>query len=264
MIFNSKQLEELENAHDSSSSFQDSEDSGDKSDGGDAAMEWRRQLVDEAAEAVKRAKSRPVDPAITYSVSSLLYDRESRRFGRVQASVPGYLRIAYLSGGEREYGVLDLEGYLTDFASQKKPSELAEQLGLSEDEVRDELEDIGLVAQDEDEDEEGAEAAPAGDAAASGDEVPAPAETQKAEAPAPKKPARKKRASKKAAAAAPAADTPAPAGDANPIDDPNSYIRQNYEAMSNREMARVTGLSEHTIRRKLGEWGLKRKKKPKK
>jgi hypothetical protein len=40
----------------------------------------------------------------------------------------------------------------------------------------------------------------------------------------------------------------------------NSYIKQNFKSMSNRELARRTGLSEHTIRRKLGEWGLKRDK----
>jgi hypothetical protein len=40
--------------------------------------------------------------------------------------------------------------------------------------------------------------------------------------------------------------------------DPNSYIRSNFRLMSNKEMSKVTGLSEHTIRRKLGEWGLKR------
>lgn len=40
----------------------------------------------------------------------------------------------------------------------------------------------------------------------------------------------------------------------------NSYIKQNFKGMSNRELARRTGLSEHTIRRKLGEWGLKRDK----
>ena len=45
----------------------------------------------------------------------------------------------------------------------------------------------------------------------------------------------------------------------NPIDDPNGYIKANFQEMSNRELARYTGLSEHTIRRKLGEWGLKRK-----
>ena len=47
-------------------------------------------------------------------------------------------------------------------------------------------------------------------------------------------------------------------GTANPIDDPNAYIKQNFHAMSNRELARAPGLSEHTIRRKLGEWRLRR------
>jgi len=45
------------------------------------------------------------------------------------------------------------------------------------------------------------------------------------------------------------------------IDDVNAYIKANYQTMSNRELAAQAGLSEHTIRRKLGEWGLKRKKK---
>jgi hypothetical protein len=48
-------------------------------------------------------------------------------------------------------------------------------------------------------------------------------------------------------------------GKINPIDDPNGYIKAHYQELSNRELARLTGLSEHTIRRKLGEWGLKRK-----
>lgn len=44
----------------------------------------------------------------------------------------------------------------------------------------------------------------------------------------------------------------------DPVADPNSYIRGNFRLMSNKELSHVTGLSEHTIRRKLGEWGLKR------
>jgi len=43
-------------------------------------------------------------------------------------------------------------------------------------------------------------------------------------------------------------------------EDINNYIKQHFKSMSNRELARRTGLSEHTIRRKLGEWGLKRDK----
>ena len=44
----------------------------------------------------------------------------------------------------------------------------------------------------------------------------------------------------------------------DPVADPNGYIRNNFRLMSNKELSHITGLSEHTIRRKLGEWGLKR------
>jgi hypothetical protein len=47
----------------------------------------------------------------------------------------------------------------------------------------------------------------------------------------------------------------------HPIDDPNGYIVNHYKDMSNRELARATGLSDHTIRRKLQERGLFRKTK---
>jgi hypothetical protein len=104
--------------------------------------------------------------------------------------------------------------------------------------------------------------------------APAPAAPVKAEKAAPakaekaaEKPAKAKAPEKAAEKADKAADKKAPAAAAaaktgkaiNPIDDPNSYIKANYSEMSNRELARVTGLSEHTIRRKLGEWSLKRK-----
>jgi hypothetical protein len=111
VIFNSKQLDELEQKHDGSGGLEDSEqDKGEE--GADAAMEWRVQLIEEGAENVKRAKARPVDESFQYDIDALLFDRESRRFGRVQVSVPGYLRIGYLTGGEREYGTLDATSYL--------------------------------------------------------------------------------------------------------------------------------------------------------
>ena len=53
-----------------------------------------------------------------------------RRFARVQRSVPGYLKIVYLSGEDRELGNLDVVGYLRDYGADKRLSELAEQLGL--------------------------------------------------------------------------------------------------------------------------------------
>jgi hypothetical protein len=96
-----------------------------------------------------------------------------------------------------------------------------------------------------------------------------PADKARAAAPAPAPAAvpSSKAAAAKAARAEKAEKVPEPKGKAaakgakaiNPIDDPNGYIKANFQEMSNRELARFTGLSEHTIRRKLGEWGLKRK-----
>lgn len=281
LMFNSKQLEELESIHDSTGAFEEeAEDSG-VEEVGEAAMEWRRSLLEEAAENVKRAKTRPVDPAITYEIGSLLFDRESRRFGRVNRSVPGYLRVVYLTGGDREYGLLDVAAYLQEYAANRKLSELSLQLGMADSDVEAELDRLDLSALEEDEGvpegEAAAEAAPAGAPA----EAKAPAAAPAVEA----KPAKGDKKAKKSAKAAPS--KPAPKKEAkveakpeakkerakkapppplkkgkkaNPIDDPNAFIRQNFQEASNRELARHTGLSEHTIRRKLGEWGLKRKK----
>jgi hypothetical protein len=377
MIFNSKQLEELENIHDSTGAFEEeADDEGGFDDVGEAAMDWRRGIIEEAAESVKRAKTRPVESSIQYPVHSLLFDREARRFGRVQKSVPGYLKIVYLSGGDREYGTLDVNAYLREYGAQKRVSEMSEQLGMADVDVAVELERMGITPLEEPEptpeelaaaptaaaptprtpkpppipktkkpkfEEEEVEeeevladdaeevddvddvidddvlalgdddeapqngkkgAKPAGKAPPPGKGAP-PAKMKGKEPPPPMKGAAKPALAKPAIAAKPAgkpvvdkkaeAKKPAPpptknekkpAGPqpkqapakqqapakaepakkgasgkgVNPIDDPNGYIKTNFQTMSNRELARLTGLSEHTIRRKLGEWGMKRKK----
>ncbi len=302
MIFNSKQLEELENINDSTGAF---EEEGDDESGfdevGEAAMDWRRSLIEEAAENIKRAKGRPVESGLTYPIGSMLFEREARRFARVQRSVPGYLKIVYLSGGDREFGTLDVPAYLKDFGAEKRLSELAEQLGMSEGDVGNELERLGITPVDEPDAEvtDGAEAADAGDGEDDVEEedavveAPVVAKGKKADAKAAKAPPAKaaKAAEPPAKAAKAKAEKAAPEPKAskadnakaaraqkaekpeksdgkkgakggkniNPIDDPNGYIKANFQEMSNRELARFTGLSEHTIRRKLGEWGLKRK-----
>lgn len=382
MIFNSKQLEELENIHDSTGAFEEeADDDGGFDDVGEAAMDWRRGIIEEAAESVKRAKTRPVEPSIQYPVGSLLFDRDARRFGRVQKSVPGYLKIVYLSGGDREYGTLDVQGYLREYGAQKRVSEMSEQLGMPDADVAIELERMGITPLEEPEptpeEQAAAEAAaavpipvpvprlpkvakgkpkieveeeeesddddvaddaddveasddddvaddddidvealgddaeeplngkkkPAGKAAAKaappakGGKHPPPAKAApppakgKAAPPAPvaksapkgaeklvargaqpppknekKAPPPSAKMQKSAPASAKAAPAKADAGKkaggkgVNPIDDPNGFIKANFQQMSNRELARMTGLSEHTIRRKLGEWGLKRAK----
>ena len=340
MIFNSKQLEELENIHDSTGAFEEEgEDDGNFEEIGEAAMDWRRGLIEEATENIKRAKNRPVEPHLTYPIGSMLFEREARRFARVQRSVPGYLKIIYLSGGDREFGNLDLTSYLREYGAEKRLSELSEQLGMNEVNVGLELERLGITPVDEPEAEEiavGADGAPTepeaavpqpskGKGAKAGGVVatatkgrkgtepleskalaaankkhttlpgpaalpekqagkqagkqhakhagkqPAKAETpvtaksttklsEKAKAAA--KPAGKTKLpepAKKKATPSPSSSSSSSSSKINPIDDPNSYIKAHYTLMSNRELARVTGLSEHTIRRKLGEWSLRRK-----
>jgi len=325
MIFNSKQLEELENIHDSTGAFEEEgEDESGFDEVGEAAMDWRRGLIEEAAENIKRAKGRPVESHLTYPIGSMLFERDARRFARVQRSVPGYLKIVYLSGGDREFGTLDVQSYLRDFGAEKRLSELSEQLGMSDVDVAIQLERLGITPLEEpdapeepevSEEEAVAAAAAAAIAAAiarkkggpvgppvalpasiapvvaakaarkgavvagpapapapapaaapalrkTAPVAAAPAKAEKVEKASPAKAKAPAKADKpvveKAAKASAAA--PAKGGKAiDPIGDPNNYIKANYAEMSNRELARVTGLSEHTIRRKLGEWGLKRK-----
>jgi hypothetical protein len=241
----------------------------------------------------------------------MLFDREEKRFARVQRSVPGYLKIVYLSGGDREYGTLDVIEHLKDQGANKRVSELAEQLGLPDIEVLHELERLGITPLDEPDEPvpppetPGAFAipperpvppplfaritpnavarTPKGAAAAvveddDGDRAEvarplggkAPHKPSFAAKPAPARALPAARAAQGAKpSSAPAAKgkglngTPAVAKGSkgvNPIDDPNGYIKVHYQGMSNRELARLTGLSEHTIRRKLGEWSLKRKR----
>ena len=137
MIFNSKQLEELENIHDSTGAFEEE------------GEDWRRGLIEEAAENIKRAKGRPVESHLTYPIGSMLFERDARRFARVQRSVPGYLKIVYLSGGDREFGTLDLPGYLRDFGAEKRLSELSEQLGMNDADVAIQLERLNITPLEE-------------------------------------------------------------------------------------------------------------------
>ena len=247
MIFSSKQLERIENIHDSSGNFdEENSENSNSVENADGAMEWRRGMLEEATENVKRSRTRPVDPKITYEVSSMLFDRESRRFARVAASVPGYLRLQYLTGGgDREYGLLNVDDYLNEFGAAKMGSELAKQLGLQLDEVLQHLENLGITPLPEKEDPKKRKKGE--DKAAKKNAKAAPAAKAKK-----KSDAKPKRASVKRGQGNGNSD--------DPIGSPNDFIKKHYMEQSNRELARETGLSEHTIRRKLGEWGLKRKK----
>jgi DNA-binding CsgD family transcriptional regulator len=352
-VFN-KQLEELESLADSTGLYDDQQEDDEEEVQAEPSMEWRRAALEEGYSRVKRAKGRPVDPNKVYEIGTLLFEPAEGKFGRVKRSVPGYLCIQFLRGGEREYGRRpDVETYLRENHRGKTASELATQLGLTETEVQGHLNRLGLVRVDS---IPGLES-PAGDdhakeakapkkSKASKDNIPGmveeefpssesrshkaqPAKGNKTKLPAPardeedvaplKEPLPPKGKDHKStlpqkaktqvptkapapvvanksvvgshktglpgksqvppvkvtgktipppvkgksqlpvkAAAASGKTTIPPAGRGMTAEDANKYIQKHFQAMSNRDLAAKTGLSEHTIRRKLGEWGLKR------
>ena len=276
MIFNSKQLEELESASDTSSNIFESpgESVAGTNENNETALAWRRAVLEEALANVKRSGTRPVDPAMTYEIGSLLFDRDNRRYGRVKRSVPGFLDIHYLTGGDREYGKLNVKNYLK-VGETKSVGELALALDAPESEIITKLKGLGLNPQMSQvvETVENTATAPQLDLVGEDFLAGVSRDLEKSDA-APRR-LRKTKAKGKATKeksknegnaldrrrkrAKQIADMPIPEDPANPIDDPNTFIRQNYFTMSNRELARAT--ASNTIRRKLGEWKLKRNKK---
>ncbi|MEW5854630.1 MAG: hypothetical protein AB2A00_37995, partial [Myxococcota bacterium] len=147
-VFN-KQLEELENLADGGSLYDDQQEDDEEEVQAEPSMEWRRVSLEEAYSRVKRAKGRPVDPNKTYEIGTLLFEPAEGKFGRVKRSVPGYLCIQFLRGGEREYGRRpDVETYLREHHRGKTAAELAAQLGLTESEVQGHLNRLGLIRVD--------------------------------------------------------------------------------------------------------------------
>jgi hypothetical protein len=283
-MFNSKQLEELESASDTSSNIFESpgESVAGPNDNSETALAWRRAVLEEALANIKRSGTRPVDPTMTYEIGSLLFDRDNRRYARVKRSIPGFLDIHYLTGGDREYGKLNVKAYLKEFGETKSVTELALALDAQESEIVTKLKSLGLNPQlghvvVEPTSNGTTKNSPQITDSILGefDNMPSAAPTK------PKKASKKSKAKqelelqqeleilkedgtandRRRKRAKQIAEMPVPSDPANPIDDPNTFIRQNFFTMSNRELARATGLSEHTIRRKLGEWKLKRNKK---
>jgi len=348
-VFN-KQLEELESLADSAGLYDDQQEDDEEEVQAEPSIEWRRASLEEAYSRVKRAKGRPVDPNRVYEIGTLLFEPAEGKFGRVKRSVPGYLCIQFLRGGEREYGRRpDAESYLRDHHRGKTAAELAAQLGLTETEVQGHLNRLGLIRVDHipgtesdghhhdkdvkvvpkekprriatkdiipgvnEEDLPGSEAmekkshkkivqqaksklpSPADDDLES---RPLPPKGKDVKSSLPKKVDAKtatpgktvtpgKTATPGKATQTPKSGAPQkastgktsvppakgkstvpPAKDAKDAKpgaamsqaDANAFIKKHYKDMNNRDLAKKTGLSEHTVRRKLGEWTLKRPK----
>lgn len=193
------------------------------------AMAWRRELIEKAAINVKNASSNKIDPKKLYLIGSLVYDGKRGKFGRVMDSSPGLLNVSLLNG---------------------------ETLVLKSNEDKTTIQQISQPVVKEEK---------------------TPAIVIKADAPVKREKTikiEKKVPSKKRKDSSIKVQTKSKNKDKSPITftqmlpkgattdpvvDPNGYIQQNFLLMSNKELATATGLSEHTIRRKLGEWNLKRK-----
>lgn len=252
------QLEELERLHDEDN-FEEPREGRDAFDDGaaDSAAAWRRGMIENALANVKNATGRLAKIGGVYEPGMLVFDEHTRKFARILYAGADALELEYISGGKGHFG---------------------SRIERDEEEVlMDELE-TGIKASPMASPDDGApseaivKAVPkitkpkSTRSKSSTTRATAKSATKTKKVATPKRPA--VRAPKKAAPQKPAAKKATnftshiPEGfTTDPVADPNGYIQQNFQLMNNKEMAEVTGLSEHTIRRKLGEWGLKRVRK---
>lgn len=255
-------------------------DIGDMGDSGPSqALSWRRAIIERAANNVKKAFESKADLKALYKKGSLVFDEQANKFGRVLESRPGFLNMCLLAGGNLVRQDVNPVDFVRVNRHQLTLPEIAKTLFLSEVEVMILLNQVELESE-----RDSGVAKPHKEVKLVKHKAPAKAPAEKlklvvkkkinvktgAESKLPKpsiKLAAKKKSSpvKKVTATATVKDSVTftkllPKGaTTDPVVDPNGYIQQNFLMMSNRELATATGLSEHTIRRKLGEWNLKRK-----
>lgn len=273
----------LSNKHfddlDDFSAFEEKLDCSDESEspegGTNSALAWRKALIEKAVVNVRKAMEVKTDIKAAYKVGQLLFDEEVHKFGRVIESRPGFLTLNLLAGGKVVKEDLNRLEFVRKNRAELTLQEMADRLRLTEVQV------ISLLNQLEtgNEVELKAEAktvakpklsAPVKSAIVkktpmSSVKIAAKTSTNKV----PVKVATKKNTpAKKPKLSLSSISKEVPVSFAkllpkgattDPICDPNGYIQQNFLMMSNKELAVATGLSEHTVRRKLGEWGLKRK-----
>lgn len=285
MVLDRKQFEDLDDFGDFDEKLDSSLDPDAGPSRGNSTLGWRRIIIERAASNVRKAMETKSDLHTSYKLGSLVYDDEANKFGRVVESRPGFLNVALLGGGKLVKQDLNQLDFIRKNRQKLTLPEMAKELFLSE------LEVISLLNQIELESEKlnapAAAARPNKKApmaivkatkkpsASQKPQVKAflPSELSKKPGQNSNKPAIKiaaKSSKKPSVLAKKKQKLPKtkletfskhlPKGvSTDPVVDPNCYIKQNFLAMSNKELACATGLSEHTVRRKLGEWGLKRK-----
>lgn len=238
-------------------------------------LSWRRIIIERALNNVKRAMEIKTDINSSYKKGELIFDEEANQFGRVLESRPGFLSISLVRGGKLVREDIDKLDFVRQNRQKLTLPEMANRLFISELEVIALLNRLELEASDEMD-----HSALKDDGRSKNRKL-----KQKTKAIRPKKkpelkiarqnhghksnkPPIKMAAKSKSNPVKRAMTKEIPinftkllpkGATTDPVMDPNGYIQQNFLLMSNRELAVATGLSEHTIRRKLGEWNLKRK-----
>lgn len=264
MVLDPKHFDDMDDFGD----FEDKLDTteGDFSEAGpNHPLSWRRLIIEKAVNNVKKAQENRADIKGAYKKGELLFDSESHKFGRVVESSPGFLNLSLISGGKIIRQDMDNKHFISENRQKLTLPQLAEKLAISEIEVIDILNHLELDAEQKVKTVIKAQKADPKKKVATKANTKKPllkANLKKANN-APKfKMAPKKDIGKKTESKEPLISFTKllPKGaTTDPIVDPNGYIQQNFLLMSNRELSFATGLSEHTIRRKLGEWNLKRK-----
>lgn len=247
------------------------------SEGGpNQALSWRRIIIERAANNVKKAVESKADLKAAYKKGSLVFDEQANKFGRVVESRPGFLNMSLLNGGSLVRHDINPLEFVRENRHKLTLPEIAKTLVVTEVEVLILLNQVELEL-----DKFDSKRAKIELASVKKKVVAKPAKAaEKRKAPELKvavvaeekiaKPKLKIAAKKKSLPVKKRLSTSNDASvsftkllpkgaTTDPVRDPNGYIQQNFLLMSNRELATATGLSEHTIRRKLGEWNLKRK-----
>lgn len=272
MVLGNKHFDDL----DDFSAFDEKLECGDESEsaepGPNSALAWRKALIEKAVINVRKAFENKADVNAQYSQGSLVFDEEAHKFGRVIESRPGFLNVSFIGGGKLVKQNIDKLDFVRKNRTELTLQEMASKLLITEVQV------IGLLNQIESEQEkQNSKTVVKPKVVAPKAKVitkpvvtalkPASVKSNPAPAKVPMKIAAKKNSPVKKGKVGLASVNKEisfakllPKGaTTDPVRDPNGYIQQNFLMMSNKELAGATGLSEHTVRRKLGEWGLKRK-----
>lgn len=276
MVLDRKHFDDMDDFCDFDEKLETAGD-GDIGEAGPNPLSWRRIIIEKAVNNVKKAHENKTDLQMPYKKGELVFDEESNKFGRVLESRPGFLNLALLAGGKIIRQDINSLDFVREHRQKLTLKEMAEKLFISEIEVIALLNKLELENEtlDVKTDKVAAKKIPTKKAITKVAktvvekkkvEIKTSAkESSKLPKTSVKIAAKKKDAMPKKSGVVSKDSSISftkllPKGaTTDPVMDPNGYIQQNFLLMSNRELACATGLSEHTIRRKLGEWNLKRK-----